>query len=69
MSFGTSLKSVMDKKGVKQEELAEGINKKQATISGYVNDNIEPGITTVKAIAEFLKVSVSELIGETEEEE
>ncbi|CAL9982421.1 transcriptional regulator [Vibrio phage D81] len=62
MSFGQSLQAAMEDKGIKQEELAKGVDKKQATISGYVNDKIDPGLSTVKKIAKFLDMSTSELL-------
>lgn len=62
MSFGKCLQNAMRDNGVTQEDLAGGIGKKQATVSGYINDKIDPSYSVMKKIASFLEMTVCELI-------
>lgn len=62
MTFGQILKAVMKHKSVTQDQLADGIDRKQATISGYVNDKIDPGFKTIESIAEFVGMTPGEFL-------
>lgn len=68
MGFGRFLKRAMKLKGVTQKELECGIGKKQATISGYKNNKIDPTFKTIESISEFLEIPLSEFFSEEEPE-
>lgn len=68
MGFGRFLKKAMKLKGVTQDELADGIDKKQATISGYVTNKIDPSFKTIESISVFLEMPLSDLVKEEEDD-
>ena len=63
MSFGERLKKLMDEKNITQRQLAKELNMAPTTLSGYANDNREPGFETLISFAEYFQVSVDYLIG------
>lgn len=62
MSFGKTLKIAMAHRSVTQDQLANGINRKQATISGYANDKIDPSYKTIVCIAGFLEMTPGQFL-------
>lgn len=55
------------KAGITQQQLADSIGVQRAVISKYENGTIEPSITQICKIADVLGVSVSYLLGRTED--
>lgn len=62
MIFGAALQQEMERAGLSQGQLAKRSNVKQQNISRYVSGAAEPGIETVKALADALGVPVSTLV-------
>ena len=63
------LKEVLQEKGVSQGRLSRGANVPPNLISRMVNDpTYQPAYTTLKKVADFLGVSVDELIEEVPDE-
>jgi len=63
-SFRKNLKLARIQKGLMQQDLADLLGIKQASISQYERGDRVPPIQTIKAIAKVLQVSMSELIGD-----
>lgn len=61
--FGMRIRLARIAKRMKQEELGALIGKSTSTISCYESGKIQPGIETVKALADALGVSAAELAG------
>ena len=64
MDFGARVKSIMNQKNIKQNQLARDIGMSSSGISTALQPNSNPRLDTVIAIAENLGCSVSELLGE-----
>lgn len=61
------VKEVLKEKGVSQGKLSRGADIPPNLVSRMVNDpSYEPSYTTLKKAADFLKVSVDELIEDKE---
>ena len=60
------LKTLRAKNGVTQRQLAEAIGVSQQSINKYENQNIEPDISTLIAMAEYFNTTVDYLVGRTE---
>jgi transcriptional regulator with XRE-family HTH domain len=59
------LKEVLRDKGISQGRLSRGANVPPNLISRMINDpTYQPAYTTLKKVADFLKVSVDDLIEE-----
>lgn len=56
------LKAVLDKKNISQVELAEGVGVSQAFVSYMIKGYKQPSVTLLKRMAEYLGVTVDELI-------
>lgn len=57
------LKEIREMKGVLQKELADAIQRTRACISQWELGKTEPSISDLCAIANFLQVTVDELLG------
>lgn len=62
-----NLKRLRKETGVSQQELADAVGVSQQSVNKYENHSIEPDIETIIRIADYLHVSVDELIGHTRE--
>lgn len=51
-----NLKEILDRKDIKQEELAEYLGLSQNTVSQYVNAKREPKLKIICKICEYLKI-------------
>lgn len=56
------LKAVLDKKNISQVELADNIGVSQAFVSYMIKGYKQPSVTLLKRMAEYLGVTVDELI-------
>lgn len=63
IDFGKRLKRLLDKRMITQAQMAKDLNVSPATISGYVTNTHQPAIDMLIDIAEYLQVSVEELVG------
>lgn len=61
--FNENLKEARIKKGLSQKEVADNIGVAKSTYSLYESGNREPNVQTIKKIADFLNISVDELLG------
>lgn len=61
-----NLKKLRSKYKVSQQQLADVIGVSQQSINKYENHNIEPDITTLKAMAEYFNTSIDYLVGYNE---
>lgn len=61
VSFGKHLKTIRDKKGMTQEQIAFQSGVSFTTINKLENGHLNPTLATVFAIADSLKVDVKEL--------
>lgn len=53
------------KMGLTQVQLAKQLNIGQGTLSGYETGRFEPDMSTMRNMADFFKVSLDELFGDT----
>ena len=63
MDFSARFTEQRNKKGLSQAQLAEMLNKKRSTISGYETGGKEPDFDTLCEFAEFFGVSTDYLLG------
>lgn len=67
MRIGHIIKFLIDDVKIKEAELARQTGITQTTLNRLINDpNADPKISTLKPIADFFGISVSQLIGEEE---
>ncbi len=64
--FGERLRRLLDKRDMKQKDLAEKLGLNESTVSNYVNGRV-PGHETVGRIANFFGVSTDYLYGREDE--
>lgn len=57
------IRKLLDEKSITQVELAQAVGVSQAFISGIVKGYKMPSVPLLKRIADYLKVSVDEIIG------
>jgi len=69
MTFGQRLEHILDKKNMKQKDLAELAGVNQLTVSRYVHDARLPQMTVVIDICKALNISADYLLGLKESEE
>lgn len=62
MSFGNTLKRLIDVQEITQKDLAEYLNVAPSTVGNYVADTREPDFDTLKLIATYFKVSTDYLL-------
>lgn len=63
------IKSVLDRKGIKQKWLAEQLGKSFNMVNSYVQNRSQPSIETLYKIASILNVEVDELLCSKEDVE
>lgn len=56
------IKSVLDKKGIKQKWLAEQLGKSFNMVNAYVQNRTQPSIETLYKIATILEVEIDDLL-------
>ena len=64
--FAKNIRSLMEERGMTQDELAQAVGRTRQTVSQYVNGISEPGYDTLVKIADSFNVSVDFLLGRTE---
>ncbi|PEP80715.1 transcriptional regulator [Bacillus toyonensis] len=57
------LKSLIDKRGISQQQLADAIGVSHVSVYNYVEGKKQPGTRTLQKIANFLKVTTDFLLG------
>ena len=62
-----NLKKLRKQKGISQQALADAVGVSQQAVNKYENQNSEPGIDTLIAMANYFDTSVDHLIGKSEE--
>src|SRR5690554_422067 len=62
-NFGERLKTLRNKKGKNQEEVAYSIGISRARYSHYENNHVEPDMDLLKKIAKYYNVSTDYLLG------
>lgn len=67
MTFGEKLKQARIEAGYSQEQLAEKLAVSRSAIAKWETDKGMPDITNLKAIAQFLNVSVDYLLADEEQ--
>lgn len=68
MTLGEKIRTIRKQKGISQEALAAMVYTKKQTISLYEQDKLELKVSVLMRIASALKVPVTTLLEETEEE-
>lgn len=63
MDIGHKIKTLREKKGLSQKELAQLLNISQAAVSQFENGSSPPKITTLEKIALVLNTNIQELLG------
>ncbi len=63
MELGTRLKLVLKFKGLSQKDLALGIGVNQCAITRWVKNLLTPKIDNLEKIANFLGITLFELLG------
>lgn len=61
--FNENLRIARERRGFTQKEMAERLGVAKSTYSLYESGNREPGVPTIKKIADILCVSADELLG------
>lgn len=61
--FNENLRAARERRGISQKDMAEHIGVAKSTYSLYESGNREPGVPTIKKIADALNVSADELLG------
>lgn len=62
IQIGSRIKEFRKAKGITQKEMAKRLNIPYSTYSNYENNNREPNMAQIKAIAKELKIDIFELI-------
>ena len=65
--LGKKIKLYREKKNMTQNEIANILGVRPATISKYENGDLEPNIESLKKIADLFEISVDELLREEED--
>lgn len=60
--IGENLKALLEKKNISQKEFSKKLGIHQATVSRYISNEREPGISTLVKMADVLDVTLEELI-------
>ena len=63
MTLGENLRLLRREKGLSQEQVAQTLFVTRQTISKWENDQAEPGIDNLKALAELYGVTLDRLVG------
>lgn len=56
------IKEIAEREGVTQKEIAEKLEKSKSVVSMYLNNRVQPNLTTLFQIADILGVDPRELI-------
>lgn len=56
------IKQELEKRNIKQSDLAKAVGVSQAFISGIINGYKMPGVPLLKRIADYLGVKIDELV-------
>ena len=62
IQIGSRIKEFRKAKGITQKEMAKRLNIPYSTYSNYENNNREPNMAQIKAIAKELEIDIFELI-------
>lgn len=65
MSLGARIKSLINERDLKQNEVAKELHMAPSTLNGYLNDVRQPDYATLIRIADYFGVSVDYLLGVT----
>lgn len=63
MKLGERIKEMREEKGLAQEQLAQLLNVKQGTISGWEINRRQPSLEMLKKLSEVLECDVRYLLG------
>lgn len=66
-TFSTRVQSLMTENSISQKELADRIHLTPSALNRYLRGNRMPNLELLLQLADFFQVSVSYLLGETEE--
>ena len=64
MTLGENLKRLRTEKGLSQEEVAGQLFLSRQTVSKWENNQAEPGVENLKALARLYGVTLDQLLGE-----
>ena len=62
MMNNEKLKKVLEERSIEQQELAQAVGVSQAFMSYVINGLKDPSVAVLKRMADYLKMSVDELI-------
>lgn len=62
MSFGDTLRNLLEERELTQKELASKLNMAPSTLSSYIQNAREPDFTTLKLFAAYFSVSTDYLL-------
>ena len=65
--LGEKIKKYRENKNMTQNEVADILGVKSATISKYESNTLEPNIESIKKIAEIFEISIDKLLKDEEE--
>lgn len=65
--LGEKIKSYRESKNITQNEIADILGVKSATVSKYESGTLEPNIESLKKLAEIFEVSVDELLNDEQD--
>lgn len=66
-TFSARVQSLMTENSISQKELADSIHLTPSALNRYLRGNRTPGLELLLQLADYFQVSVSYLLGETEE--
>src|SRR5690625_2685976 len=67
MKYGDRLKRLRNKKGLSQKELTKRLNLNRSTYARYETSTTQPDFDTLKKLANFHKVSVDYILGNSDD--
>ncbi len=62
MTFGDTLRELLDTRGLTQKQLASDLNIAASTLGNYIQNSREPDFHTLKQLATYFHVSVDYLL-------
>lgn len=62
MSFGDTLRTLLEERELTQKELALQLNMAPSTLSSYIQNTREPDFATLKLLASYFSVSIDYLL-------
>lgn len=66
LTLGQRLKFFRKRENKSQKDIFRALDIPQSTLSGWERDKFEPTVSNAVKLAKYLKVSLPDLIGETE---